>query len=79
VTFSHLWWGAEILLRLGAHCVRLYYWLWKDAYEALEIAQIRRCQIRIGKMQCNPCYQSNTISLNENYTSNLNPPLSSPF
>ncbi|GBE95823.1 hypothetical protein NIES298_00730 [Microcystis aeruginosa NIES-298] len=23
--------------------------------------------------------ESNTISLNENYTSNLNPPLSSPF
>ncbi|CCI06126.1 hypothetical protein MICAD_1540005 [Microcystis aeruginosa PCC 7941] len=62
MTFSHLWWGAEILLRLGAHCVRLYYWLWKDAYEALEIAQIRRCQIRIGKMQCNPCYQSNFSS-----------------
>jgi len=24
-------------------------------------------------------FESNTISLNENYTSNLNPPLSSPF
>ena len=24
--------------------------------------EMRRCQIKIGKMQCNPCYQSNFSS-----------------